>query len=79
MTKLEVWLYHTVVKTSTNWIGKACANLTSKMPIHFNIIGWGPNGPSPKTSFSLAADRLPCALPRVPHFGRWTTQSNYQK
>jgi hypothetical protein len=39
------------------------------MPFHFNIIGWGPNGSSPKTSFSLAADRLSCALPRVPHFG----------
>ena len=34
----------TVVKTSTNWIGKACANLTYKMPFHFNIIGWGRNG-----------------------------------
>jgi hypothetical protein len=33
-----------VVKTSTNWIGKACANLTYKMPFHFNIIGWGRNG-----------------------------------
>jgi hypothetical protein len=29
------------------------------MPFHFNIVGWGPNGYSPKTSFSLAADRLP--------------------
>jgi hypothetical protein len=48
MTKLSVWLYHTVVKTSTNWIDKACANLTYKMPFHFNIIGWGPNGSSPK-------------------------------
>jgi hypothetical protein len=35
----------------------------------FNIIGLGPKGSSSKTSFGLAADRLSCALPRIPHFG----------
>jgi hypothetical protein len=35
-----VWLYHTVVTTSTNWIGK-------KVPFFFNIIGWA-EGSLPK-------------------------------
>jgi hypothetical protein len=37
------------------------------MPLYFIIIGQRPNGLLPITSFSLAADRLSCALPRVPH------------
>ena len=37
--------------------------------MHFNINGQKPNGFLPKTSFGLAAERLSCALPRVPHYG----------
>ena len=37
------------------------------MSLYFNIFGQRPNGLLPKTSFSLAAEHLSCALPRVPH------------
>ena len=37
--------------------------------MYFNINGQKPNGFLPKTSFGLAAERLSCALPRVPHYG----------
>jgi hypothetical protein len=40
------------------------------MPLYFKINGQKPNGFLPKTSFGLAADRLSCALPRVPHLGQ---------
>jgi hypothetical protein len=55
-----VWLYHTVVTTSTNWIGKNA--------VLFNIIGWGPRALHPNIIQSLA-DRLSCPL-WGPHFGR---------
>ena len=38
--------------------------------MYFNINGQKPNGFLPKTSFGLAAERLSCALPRVPHYGK---------
>jgi len=38
--------------------------------LYFNINGQKPNGFLPKTSFGLAAERLSCALPRVPHYGK---------
>jgi hypothetical protein len=58
-----------VVKTSTNWIGKACANLTKKMPFRFNIIGWGQNCSSPK--HHSGSQQTVCLVPflGVPHFG----------
>ncbi len=38
--------------------------------MYFNINGQKPNGFLPQTSFGLATERLSCALPRVPHYGK---------
>ena len=46
------------------------------MPLYFNVNGQKPNGFLPKTSFGLAAERLSCALPRVPHFGISVSRKN---
>jgi hypothetical protein len=68
-----VWLYHTVahtvVKPSTNWIWQSLREPNLKNAVSFQNNRLGAERLFTKTSFSLATDRLPCDLPRVPHFG----------
>jgi hypothetical protein len=63
-----VRLYHKLVTTSTNWIGKNA--------VLFNTIGWEPRAPHPNLIPARSRrSGLSCDLPRVPHFGPVTSAS----
>jgi hypothetical protein len=57
-----LWLYHKLVTTSTNWIGKNA--------VLFNIIGLGPRAPHPNIIAALRRRSVLCPPKGAPRDGR---------